>query len=208
MSSNPARKYCTPIEGKANGFVCNFCGHEMKGRGVTRVKNHLAATDNRRSTTVCDKCPPEVREEMRECLFAVSDKKKSKSIGAYFQSKTTKGLRRYESDEENDGEEVLVQSTMKRVRQQEAADQWRAEREGPGGSSAEPRLQRSSSLAPSLYKSPSSRQQRVDVMSIPGYAMKLGRNICKFFVHEHIPASKADSHHFRNMMQSAQEFGK
>jgi len=59
MSSDPARKNCTPIAGRTNAFVCNFCGHEMKGGCVTRVKNHIAAADNRRSTTVCDKCPPE-----------------------------------------------------------------------------------------------------------------------------------------------------
>jgi len=65
MSSDPAPKYCTSIEENTNAFVCNFCGHEMKGGCVTRVKNHLAATDNRRSTMMCDKCPPEIREEMR-----------------------------------------------------------------------------------------------------------------------------------------------
>ncbi|RVW12075.1 hypothetical protein CK203_087338 [Vitis vinifera] len=55
--------------------------------------------------------------------------------------------------------------------------------------------------APSLYKSSAARQKTVKNL-FKGGAIKetMGRLISKFFIYESVPPSKADSHHFKNMI--------
>ncbi|RVW48186.1 hypothetical protein CK203_084738 [Vitis vinifera] len=60
--------------------------------------------------------------------------------------------------------------------------------------------------APSLYKSSAARQKTVKNL-FKGGAIKetMGRLISKFFIYESVPPSKADSHHFKNMIVGAQQ---
>ena len=78
MPPDPTRKYCTPVPGKASANTCNFCGHIMGGRGVTRVKNHLAHLDAQKNIKMCDKIPPKVMDEMRSLILGNVEKKKHK----------------------------------------------------------------------------------------------------------------------------------
>ena len=71
MASDPAYKYCEPVEGRPNASKCKFCGYIIGGGGITRVKNHLANIDKTNSVKMCDKVPHEVHEEMRELLYAL-----------------------------------------------------------------------------------------------------------------------------------------
>ena len=62
--------------------------------------------------------------------------------------------------------------------------------------------------APSLYKSSVARQKNMKNL-FKGGAIKetMGRLISKFFIYESVPPSKADSHHFKNMIVGAQQAG-
>ncbi|WJZ89294.1 hypothetical protein VitviT2T_008520 [Vitis vinifera] len=62
--------------------------------------------------------------------------------------------------------------------------------------------------APSLYKSSAARQKIVKNL-FKGGAIKetMGRLISKFFIYVSVPPSKADSHHFKNMIVGAQQAG-
>ena len=73
-----ARKYCTPVPGKASANTCNFCGHVMGGGGITRVKSHLAHLDSQKNVKMCDKVPHKVMEEMQALILGNVEKKKQK----------------------------------------------------------------------------------------------------------------------------------
>ncbi|RVW39911.1 hypothetical protein CK203_081048 [Vitis vinifera] len=62
--------------------------------------------------------------------------------------------------------------------------------------------------APIVYKSSAARQKTVKNL-FKGGAIKetMGRLISKFFIYESVPPSKADSHHFKNMIVGAQQAG-
>ena len=54
--------------------------------------------------------------------------------------------------------------------------------------------------APSLYKFSSERQPIVDEMVDPKKNMWLRRAITKFIINQYVPASKINSHEFKNMI--------
>ena len=60
--------------------------------------------------------------------------------------------------------------------------------------------------APSLYKSSAARQKTMKNL-FKGDAIKetMGRLISKFFIYKSVPPSKANSHHFKNMIVGAQQ---
>ncbi|RVW21196.1 hypothetical protein CK203_114806 [Vitis vinifera] len=62
--------------------------------------------------------------------------------------------------------------------------------------------------APSLYKSSAIRQKNMKNL-FKGGAIKetMGRLINKFFIYESVPPSKANSHHFKNMIVGVQQVG-
>ncbi|XP_028093255.1 general transcription factor IIF subunit 1-like [Camellia sinensis] len=63
---DPAWKYAHQLDPKnPNQFKCNFCGKVSNG-GVYRVKQHLVGGS--RNVTVCQKCPLDVREEIKEYM--------------------------------------------------------------------------------------------------------------------------------------------
>ena len=74
---------------------------------------------------------------------------------------------------------------------------------GPGSGSTT----KSPPAALSLYKSASAKQTKIDEMVDPKKRTWLGRHITKFFVYQHVPARKAASHEFKNMIASAQDLG-
>ena len=62
--------------------------------------------------------------------------------------------------------------------------------------------------APSLYKSSAARQKTVKNLFKCGVIKEtMGCLITKFFIYESVPPSKADSHHFKNMIVGAQQAG-
>ncbi|XP_058179301.1 uncharacterized protein LOC131298043 [Rhododendron vialii] len=64
---DPGWKYCEKVEPHNNTKLkCIFC-NEVKNGGVSRIKQHLAG-GAKRNTAACRRCPPEVREEMREFI--------------------------------------------------------------------------------------------------------------------------------------------
>lgn len=175
----------------------------MGGGGITRVKNHLAHVDPTRSVKFCEKVPPEVREEMQALLQGnVVKKKNKKSLDATLQKTLTKNVGGEESSEE--AYEAQLRAVMKRSRQEAAQTEWEARMmSGPGSGSTA----KSPPAAPSLYKSASAKQTKIDEIVDPKKRTWLGRHITKFFVHQHVPASKAASHEFKNMIASAQDLG-
>ena len=62
--------------------------------------------------------------------------------------------------------------------------------------------------APSLYKSLATRQKNMkNLFKCGAIKETMGRLISKFFIYESVPPSKANSHHFKNMIVGAQQAG-
>ena len=62
--------------------------------------------------------------------------------------------------------------------------------------------------APSLYKSLAARQKNMKNLFKGGVIKEtMGRLISKLFIYESVLPSKADSHHFKNMIIGAQQAG-
>lgn len=62
---------------------------------------------------------------------------------------------------------------------------------------------------PSYYKSVGSRQKRIkNMFTKEGPKHTLGGLISRFFIYDNVPANKAKSHHFKNMIVAAQQTGK
>ncbi|KAM5577951.1 hypothetical protein ABKV19_008328 [Rosa sericea] len=90
---------------------------------------------------------------------------------------------------------------------------------GPGGTSrSQPKFDRSKSVRQehgdqpqasfpqSLYKSNAAKQKSIiDSMSMGSLKEKLGRLCGKFFIYTNVPAYKAESHEYKNMIIGAQE---
>ncbi|XP_058192148.1 uncharacterized protein LOC131309527 [Rhododendron vialii] len=65
--NDPGWKYCEKVDPHNNiKLKCIFC-NEVKNGGVSRIKQHLAG-GAKRNTAACCRCPPEVRDEMREFI--------------------------------------------------------------------------------------------------------------------------------------------
>jgi len=208
MASDPTYKYCDPIEGRARAYKCKFCGHIIGGGGIIRVKNHLANVDKSRNVKFCDKVRPKVKLEMQNLLHGNLQKKKQRqSLGESIRADLRKSLGGSRDSDEDVDEEQELRRVMKRSREAQAAEQWRKEREGPGGSSGTPEIRRSATTAPSLYQSENARQRRVDEAQ-PGMKKRLAKAIGRFFIHSQVAANKTLDHHFLNMIHVSGEVGK
>ena len=74
--TDPAWEYVTegqPHDGKKT-FTCVHCQKIIKGRGINRMKQHLAGKSG--EIVPCKKVPADVRFRMEECLKAISEKKR------------------------------------------------------------------------------------------------------------------------------------
>lgn len=205
MEDEGVRKHCMKVPGTLNHFTCKYCGVTTRGGGVTRMKLHLSGNDPKKNVKRCEKCPPEVRDEMRMLLQEAEMKKKSKHAmedTIRREMRATLGPVDEENEFGTDMEQELYK-TMKKSRQEAAAATWRS---GPGGGSGSqpPR----GPISPSLYRSDSARQPPVPTASHLSLKKRLGKMVSRFFIHENIPANKVKSHHFHNMMHEAGEVGK
>lgn len=78
MARDEAWMHGTRMERK-NGSIRNYCGHEMKSGGVTRLKQHLAGNMNKSGDVIsCLSVPPEVKDWVRSQLRQKDDAVKAK----------------------------------------------------------------------------------------------------------------------------------
>lgn len=217
MADQGVRKYCTTDPGNPNHYTCNFCGFTMRGGGITRVKLHLSGNDSARSVRKCDKCPPEVRKEMRLVLQEVREKKKCKrTIESTIRLEMRKKLAPLDGDFEDPEMERDMYRAMKKSRVDAGASEWISS--GPGGGSdfdSRPELGRAASFgvarsaaASTLDLTDITLQKRLPEMSDSSAKKRLGRAVSQFFIHENLPANLVTSRHFQNMLAIAAEMGK
>ena len=66
VRNDPAWKYADLVDlSNRDRFKCRFCD-KISNAGVYRVKHHLAG--GFQNVTSCPKCPPEVRQEIRDFM--------------------------------------------------------------------------------------------------------------------------------------------
>ncbi|KAL6327522.1 hypothetical protein AAG906_021608 [Vitis piasezkii] len=215
MGRDPCWKYCTPMEGNKNGTICNYCGLAIKSGGITRFKFHLSHTDPNSNTKKCPNVPPEVKQEIRRLIEQRNKAKAKKAVDIEeirAELRDTMGRRHRhvidEDDEENlggdgggdgggggddddDGDDDVYMYPADMH-----PDERHAYREAVRASKA----------------AEWNRQQQEHFIKgkrKTGGAIKetMGRLINKFFIYESVPPSKADSHHFKNMIVGAQQAG-
>lgn len=147
MADEGVRKHCVVVPGTTSHFTCKYCGLTTRGGGITRMKLHLSGNDPKKNVKRCDKCPPEVREEMRQLLHEAEMKKKNKSM----MKETIRQELRANLDPRLDHrEDEDLYEAMKRSRHEANAATWRS---GPGGGSGSQQDIRSSTpISPSLYR--------------------------------------------------------
>ncbi|XP_028110596.1 uncharacterized protein LOC114309095 [Camellia sinensis] len=77
-----AWKYAHQLDPKnPNQFKCNFCGKVSNGK-VYRVKQHLVGGS--RNVTACQKCPPDVREEIKVYMGNKKTQKEQMNLLPHF----------------------------------------------------------------------------------------------------------------------------
>lgn len=75
---DPAWKYCSRVDPRNNTKLkCNFCKEDKNG-GITRIKQHFVGGS--RNTTICRKCPPEVKEEIGQYMNKKEEAKKHVNV--------------------------------------------------------------------------------------------------------------------------------
>ena len=72
-------QYGSMIGGDRRKTICKFCGKQMHGGGITRLKHHLAGGQPR-GVSRCDKVPPQIRRQMQDHLAEKEVGKKKKLI--------------------------------------------------------------------------------------------------------------------------------
>lgn len=77
---DPAWKYAhlaDPTGKNKNDIICNFCGKLTKG-GICRAKQHIVG--GFRNAKGCQKCPPHVREEIKDYMLRKVEEKKQGNL--------------------------------------------------------------------------------------------------------------------------------
>ncbi|XP_049385773.1 uncharacterized protein LOC125849849 isoform X1 [Solanum stenotomum] len=64
-----AWQHATPVDGKKQRTVCNYCGFISSSGGITYLKTHLGGGDPTGSLKGCPNVPPEVKRVMKEWLL-------------------------------------------------------------------------------------------------------------------------------------------
>ncbi|KAM1925520.1 hypothetical protein ACFX13_032793 [Malus domestica] len=235
MSSkrDPAWEHGDPIDGNKHGTICKYCGRVMKSGGVTRLKYHLSGLDPSKNVQRCDNVPPEVKAFISTLL---KNKKQQKEKITQGMENIRAGLRgevygqAVDSDDDDDEDECdddmgpEERRSLKQALRASKQSAWEREHlhkipnRGQGsGTSGGAQMRRGGSLresqptppiAPSLYKSSNARQKSVWSYFKGGNVKEgMGRLISKFFIYENVPAAKASSHHFKNMVVGCQQAG-
>ncbi|PIA58707.1 hypothetical protein AQUCO_00500564v1 [Aquilegia coerulea] len=70
--------HCKEVEGNHNAVICNYCGKQYMGGGITRFKKHLAGGNPNVET--CTKCGKEVRDLFRKIADKMVEKKMQKQL--------------------------------------------------------------------------------------------------------------------------------
>ncbi|RVW94403.1 hypothetical protein CK203_035625 [Vitis vinifera] len=213
---DPAWKYCSSIEGNRNGIICNFCGLVMKSGGITQFKFHLTHNDPHNNTKKCPRVPPEVKEEIR---LLVHDKKKAKAkknvdiediraqLRGTMGTHHTHLVNEDDDDEDAEDEDVYMYPVDMHPDERDAyrsafraskASKWECEQhENIVGSK-----RKTGSLHGLLVYCRRCENHR-------GVAIKetMRHLISKLFIYENVAPAKPKSHHFKNMIISAQQAG-
>ncbi|XP_020090213.1 uncharacterized protein LOC109711517 isoform X2 [Ananas comosus] len=97
---DPAWKYVHLVDQKnKNDLACNFCQKVTKG-GIYRAKQHIVG--GFRNAKACSRCPPHVREEIKDFMIKkISEKEQSDFIPDFEDIDNLN-----DNDEENDVEEL------------------------------------------------------------------------------------------------------
>ncbi|KAM2916542.1 hypothetical protein FF1_045441 [Malus domestica] len=230
---DPAWEHGDPIDGNKHGTICKYCGRVMKSGGVTRLKYHLSGLDPAKNVQRCDNVPPEVKAFISTLL---KNKKQQKEKITQGMENIRAGLRgevigqAVDSDDDDDEDECdddmgpEERCSLKQALRASKQSAWEREHlhkipnRGQGsGTSGGAQMRRGGSLresqptppiAPSLYKSSNARQKSVWSYFNGGNVKEgMGRLISKFFIYENVPAAKASSHHFKNMVVGCQQAG-
>ncbi|PIA30324.1 hypothetical protein AQUCO_05600036v1 [Aquilegia coerulea] len=110
--------HCKEVEGNHNDVICNYCGKQYLGGGITRFKKHLAGGDPNVET--CSKCGKEVRDLFRKIVDKQVERKNAKAIaGKEFHDVF---LHVPGSSEDESGDEEA--RDIRRAMQDSLADQW------------------------------------------------------------------------------------
>ena len=125
MTDEWAIKYCTPIQGSANGFTCHFCDWKMIGDRITRIKYIWVAKISGKMWDHAKIFIPSLnrdpRFEVQEMLLESTQKRlKKKASDINLVRRLTQTL--YDSDEEAEAEIELFMQFKKRC--QEEASDW------------------------------------------------------------------------------------
>ncbi|KAM1394352.1 hypothetical protein ACFX2F_030404 [Malus domestica] len=205
----------------------------MKSGGVTRLKYHLSGLDPAKNVQRCDNVPPEVKAFISTLL---KNKKQQKEKITHGMENIRAGLRgevigqAVDSDNDDDEDECddnmgpEERRSLKQALRASKQSAWEREhlhkipnRAQGFGTSGGAQMRRRGSLresqptpqpAPSLYKSSKARRKSVWSYFTGGNVKEgMGRLISKFFIYENVPAEKASSHHFKNMIVGCQQAG-
>ncbi|KAI5317211.1 hypothetical protein L3X38_036918 [Prunus dulcis] len=231
VKRDPAWEHGDPIDGNKNGSICKYCGRVMKSGGVTRLKYHLSGLDPGNNVQRCDSVPPEVKAFITTLLKNKQHQKEKKTHGM---ENIRAGLRgevigqAVDSDDDDDEDEYdddmgpEERRNFKRPLRASKQSAWEREhlhklpnRAQVSGTSGGAQMRRGASvresqptppMAPSLYKSSRARQKSV-WSYFAGGNVKEGKGclISKFFINDNVPAEKASSHHFKNMVLGCQQ---
>ncbi|XP_062015024.1 uncharacterized protein LOC133731650 [Rosa rugosa] len=227
---DPTWNYAFPYQGQTKGTVCKFCNTVIKSGGITRFKFHLTGLDPAKNTRVCDKVPPEVQKLVKEWMRRKCTAKYQKDsiirdTREEFRSGLSQQLNSEDEDEGFVGQHDVDPRDYKAAMRASRQSEWEREQgisrgvSGPGGTSrSQPKFDRSKSVRQehgdqpqasfpqSLYKSNAAKQKSIiDSMSMGSLKEKLGRLCGKFFIYTNVPAYKAESHEYKNMIIGAQE---
>ncbi|XP_039118761.1 uncharacterized protein LOC120254803 [Dioscorea cayenensis subsp. rotundata] len=104
--SDPCWKYVQCINpNNKNDLKCNFCDKVTKG-GIFRAKQHIVG--GFRNTTICQRCPPPMREEIQS--FMINKVNASKMFEGNFPDNIIE-VDAFGGDEEDEDEKTIMMSS-------------------------------------------------------------------------------------------------
>ncbi|XP_048427360.1 uncharacterized protein LOC125471206 isoform X1 [Pyrus x bretschneideri] len=232
---DPAWEHEDPIDGNKHGTICKYYGRVMKSGGMTRLKYHLSGLDPENNVQQCDNIPPYVKAFITTLLKNKKHQKEKKTHGMENIRAGLRGEvigqavdNDYDDDDDEDkcDDDIGPEEQRNFKQALRASKQSEREREhlhkipnrAQGSrTSGGAQMRRGASvresqptppIAPSLYKSSKTCQKSVWSYFTGGNMNEgMGRLISKFFIYENVPAEKASSHHFKNMVLRCQQAG-
>lgn len=229
---DPAWEHGEQIPSNKNGSICKYCRLTMKSGGVTRLKYHLSGMDPGNNVLRCESVPTEVKAYIKSLLM---NKQKEKAKKAHVMEEVRAELRGelIGSQDDSDDEGIVYPDenmTLEELREYRQAirnskeAQWNREHlhkvPNRDGSSSGTHMRRATSLREPQPSQPTqplgakfsssfrARQKSIkDSFSKGSVKEMMGRFISKFFIYDNIPAEKANSLHYENMVIGIQRAG-